>query len=101
MILCADSISQSFAGQRVLSSARLAAEKGEVVGLLGRMGMGKSTLLKICAGVMTPDSGWVEFDGVQYQRPLLATLASRALYKNAGKLAGRSHSTAVAVSSQP
>ena len=64
----------------MLSSARLAVEKGEVVGLLGRMGMGKSTLLKICAGMMTPDSGWVEFDGIQYQRPRLATLASRGLF---------------------
>jgi lipopolysaccharide export system ATP-binding protein len=80
VILCADSISQSFNGQRVLGSARLAVSRGEVVGLLGRMGTGKSTLLKICAGVMSPDSGWVEFDGQQYQRPRLSTLALRGLF---------------------
>jgi ABC-type multidrug transport system ATPase subunit len=79
-ILCADSISKTFSGRRVLSSARLVAEKGKVVGLLGRMGMGKSTLLEICGGLIAPDSGWVEFDGVQYQRPRLATLASRGLF---------------------
>lgn len=64
----------------MLSSARLVASEGEVVGLLGRMGMGKSTLLKICAGVMTPDSGWVEFAGSQHQRFRLSTLASRGLF---------------------
>ena len=80
MILCADSISRSFSGRRVLSSARLAVERGQVVGVLGRMGMGKSTLMKICAGVLDADSGWVEFAGQQYQRPRLSTLASRGLF---------------------
>jgi lipopolysaccharide export system ATP-binding protein len=64
----------------VLSSASVAAEEGQVVGLLGRMGMGKSTLLNICAGVMRPDSGWVEFAGIRYQQPRLSTLASRGLF---------------------
>jgi lipopolysaccharide export system ATP-binding protein len=80
MILCADSISRSFAGRRVLSSARLAVEAGQIVGVLGRMGMGKSTLMKICAGVLDADSGWVEFAGQQYQRPRLSMLASRGLF---------------------
>jgi ABC-type multidrug transport system ATPase subunit len=80
MILCADSISRSFSGRRVLSSARLAVESGQVVGVLGRVGMGKSTLLRICAGVLDADSGWVEFAGRQYQRPRLSTLAARGLF---------------------
>ncbi|MGH9421495.1 MAG: ATP-binding cassette domain-containing protein, partial [Thermoanaerobaculia bacterium] len=80
MILCADSISKTFSGRRVLSSARLAVEAGQVVGVLGRMGMGKSTLMKICVGVLESDSGWVEFAGRQYQRPRFSTLASRGLF---------------------
>jgi len=80
VILRADSISRSFDGRRVLSSARLAVSSGEVVGLLGRMGQGKSTLMKICAGVLDADSGWVEFDGQQYERPRLSTLAARGLF---------------------
>ncbi|MEO7367887.1 MAG: ATP-binding cassette domain-containing protein [Gemmatimonadaceae bacterium] len=75
MILRADSISRSFEGRRVLSAARLSVSRGEVVGLLGRMGQGKSTLMKICAGVQDADSGWVEFDGQQYERPRLSKLA--------------------------
>lgn len=55
-------------------------DRGEVVGLLGRMGEGKSTLLKICAGLETADSGWVRFDGDLYTRPRLHTLAAAGMY---------------------
>lgn len=39
-------------------------EKGEVVGLIGSNGAGKSTMLKIVSGVMKPSSGKVEVNGV-------------------------------------
>ena len=79
-LLVADSIAKSFGGQRVLSSARLSVGRGEIVGVLGRMGSGKSTLLKICAGIVSPDSGWVELDGIRYQQPRRTTLAKRGLF---------------------
>jgi lipopolysaccharide export system ATP-binding protein len=79
-LLHADSIGKIYDGQRVLTAASLAVQSGEIVGLLGRMGVGKSTLLKICAGVMAPDSGWVRFAGVQYFRPRLHELAPRGMY---------------------
>ena len=37
---------------------------GETLGLLGSNGAGKSTVLKILAGLMKPDSGTIELDGV-------------------------------------
>src|SRR5437016_5162858 len=37
--------------------------KGEMVGIIGRNGSGKSTILKIVAGVYTPTSGHVEVHG--------------------------------------
>jgi ABC-type multidrug transport system ATPase subunit len=79
-LLVADSISMNFGGQRVLSSARLAVDRGQVVGVLGRMGSGKSTLLKICAGIIRADSGWVEFDDTRYQNPKRSALAKRGLF---------------------
>lgn len=38
-------------------------EKGETVGIIGTNGSGKSTILKIITGVVTPTSGEVEIDG--------------------------------------
>lgn len=54
-ILRADSISKSFRGRQVLSSATLRAVRGEVRVLFGRNGIGKSTLLKVAAGWIAPD----------------------------------------------
>ena len=62
-VLHADSIGKSFKNKRVLSSASMRVSGGGIVGLLGRMGEGKSTLLKICAGIDSPDGGWVKYRG--------------------------------------
>ncbi|MGH3425471.1 MAG: ABC transporter ATP-binding protein [Nocardioidaceae bacterium] len=37
--------------------------EGEAIGLVGRNGQGKSTLLKVVAGVMMPDQGTVKVEG--------------------------------------
>lgn len=37
--------------------------KGEIVGIIGRNGSGKSTILKILTGVLSPTSGEVNIDG--------------------------------------
>ncbi len=61
--LVADCVSKSFGGRRVLSSASLRAVSGQVRALLGRSGEGKSTLMRIAAGWLEPDSGVVHCDG--------------------------------------
>ena len=38
-------------------------KKGETVGIIGTNGSGKSTILKIITGVLTPTSGEVQVDG--------------------------------------
>lgn len=52
----------AFGGSRLLDDANLQIERGERIGLLGRNGEGKSTLLKIIMGSVTPDSGEVVRD---------------------------------------
>lgn len=52
----------AFGGPPVLEDANLQLERGERVGLLGRNGEGKSTLLKIIAGEVGPDAGEVVKD---------------------------------------
>ncbi len=51
-----------FGGTPLLEDIDLHIEKGERVGLLGRNGLGKSTVLRLLSGEMTPDAGevWVQ-----------------------------------------
>ena len=52
-------VSLGFGGPRLLENVNLQIERGEWVGLLGRNGMGKSTLLKLVNGDISPDGGTV------------------------------------------
>ncbi len=79
-MLRADCAAKRLGDRQVLTAATLSATSGSVTGLLGRLGEGKSTLLKICAGVDTPDGGWIELDGIQYIRPQLHILAGRGMF---------------------
>jgi len=50
-------------GRRILKDASLALKPGELKGIAGPNGGGKSTLLKVMAGLWRPDSGAVLLDG--------------------------------------
>ena len=58
-LLSCRSLRIAFGGAPLLDDASLQVERGERVGLLGRNGEGKSTLLKILAGAVEPDAGSV------------------------------------------
>ncbi len=52
-------VSLGFGGPLLLESVNLQIERGEWLGLLGRNGVGKSTLLKLLNGDLAPESGVV------------------------------------------
>lgn len=56
-------VSKSFDGRPVLRDVSLTLRRGELVGLLGVSGGGKSTLFNIIAGLLRPDEGQVLLDG--------------------------------------
>ncbi len=56
-MLSANELTLSYGNQRLLEGVTLAVHEGEKVGLVGRNGCGKTSLLKILAGVERPDSG--------------------------------------------
>ncbi|MEM9587357.1 MAG: ABC transporter ATP-binding protein [Planctomycetota bacterium] len=58
-----DQICKRLAGQDVLRNVNLEIESGEYVVLLGRSGTGKTTLLRLIAGLDHPDSGSIQIAG--------------------------------------
>ena len=56
-------VTQHYGVRPVLRQINLRVNEGELLALMGPNGMGKSTLLAVMAGVLTPQRGYVEIDG--------------------------------------
>lgn len=54
-----EDVSINFEGMQVLSSVSFELKRGETKVLLGVSGSGKSTILKLCLGLIKPDSGHI------------------------------------------
>ncbi len=74
-LLQLEGISKHFGPVHALDRVDFAVSAGEVVGLVGDNGAGKSTLVKAIAGINSPDSGKIIFEGqeVTIHRPQDAT----------------------------
>lgn len=59
---------KSFRRRRVVEGISLSVREGEIVGLLGRNGAGKTTSFRMAVGMLTPDSGSVLFRGQEVTR---------------------------------
>ncbi len=56
-------VNKQFGQFKALNEINLSIQSGELVALLGPSGCGKTTLLRIIAGLETPDSGTIGFHG--------------------------------------
>ena len=61
-LVSTQTLTVAFGGRPLLDDATLHNERGERIGLVGRNGEGKSTLLKVVAGLITPDAGTVSLE---------------------------------------
>ena len=58
-MLVANNLVKSYNGKRVVDEVSFSVEPGEIVGLLGRNGAGKTTSFRMVIGMITPESGSV------------------------------------------
>ncbi|MDD5370382.1 MAG: sugar ABC transporter ATP-binding protein [Anaerolineaceae bacterium] len=70
-ILEMQDISKRFPGVLALDKANLSIRRGEIHSLIGQNGAGKSTMMKILAGMYTSDDGVIRLDGqaVSFKHP--------------------------------
>ncbi|MFN6560390.1 MAG: ABC transporter ATP-binding protein [Nostoc sp. ChiSLP01] len=59
------SVSKSFGSHKVLDNVDLTIYQGEALGIIGPSGTGKSTILRVIAGLLAPDEGEIYVQGVR------------------------------------
>jgi phospholipid/cholesterol/gamma-HCH transport system ATP-binding protein len=60
-------VSKTFGNNKVLDNVDLTIYQGDALGIIGPSGTGKSTILRVIAGLTAPDSGEIYIQGVQRQ----------------------------------
>ena len=76
MILTTDHLTKTYRGQNAVDKLSLAIPQHTVYGLLGANGAGKSTTLKMIAGVVRPTSGKIYYHGAPWQRSAMAEIGA-------------------------
>lgn len=67
-ILEIDSVTKTYGNNKVLTDIYLKCQTGDIIGLLGRNGTGKSTLLKILFGIEKGKNKFMRLDGKIYNK---------------------------------
>jgi len=78
-MLIVDSLNQYYGGSHILRGLSFEAKLGEVTVVLGRNGVGKTTLLKSLMGVVPIKSGTIKLDGVDLTRATSYERARRGI----------------------
>jgi len=63
MSLKITNLNAGYDGTPILRDVGLTVETGEIVGIVGRNGVGKTTLLKSIMGLLDPETGSIRYDG--------------------------------------
>lgn len=54
---------KNYGEKQVLNNITLTVPRGKIIGLLGKNGTGKTTLIKLINGLLTPTEGEIIFEG--------------------------------------
>lgn len=62
-LLTIENLSKSYGKKQILNDINLTITKGKIIGLLGKNGTGKTTLIKLINGLLIPDAGAIYMNG--------------------------------------
>lgn len=79
MILDVSSLASGYGRTRILNGIGFRAERGEVLAVIGRNGVGKTTLMKTLIGLLPVMSGSIRFDGEDIAGMTAARRAQRGV----------------------
>ena len=79
ILLEATGITKTFPGVKALDCVNLTIRQGEVHGLIGENGAGKSTIIKVLAGVYAPDEGKISFMGQECRNESISQALQRGI----------------------
>jgi ABC-2 type transport system ATP-binding protein len=84
---------KSFGDVRAVDGVDLQVEEGELLVLLGQNGAGKSTTLRCLGGILRPDAGLIELDGLRLPDKLDEVRARLGVVPDQARLYGRNTAT--------
>ncbi|MEN1970310.1 ABC transporter ATP-binding protein [Lentibacillus sp. N15] len=70
-----DKVSKRFIASKALQPCSITMETGRIIGLIGENGSGKTTMLKLLAGLLRPTKGQIQVDGQLVNRRISGKLA--------------------------
>ncbi len=79
ILLEAKDLIKRYSGRAVVDHVSITVNQGEIVGLLGRNGAGKTTSFRMTIGMIRPDGGTVIFDGADVTRLPMYKRARRGM----------------------
>ena len=63
-LISLDNISLSFGNRKILENVSFKINHGQILGMLGPNGVGKSTIFNLITGLIKPDYGKIKFEGI-------------------------------------
>src|SRR5258708_27131988 len=84
-----EALRKSLSDVRAVDGIDLHVEQGELLVLLGQNGAGKSTTLRCMGGILRPDSGLIELDGLRLPERLDAVRSRLGVVPDQARLYGR------------
>src|SRR5437879_162866 len=84
-----EGLRKSFGDVRAVDGVDLQVERGDVLVLLGQNGAGKSTTLRCLGGILRPDGGLIELDGLRLPERLDSVRARLGVVPDQARLYGR------------